>query len=512
MRKRWQRGREALLNAVGTRAVWTGFVGSLCILLGSLSPAYLPRASPIWDVLRGLSIDGPATKVFGTVATLVGLGLLLESWFRIRPARRRALGLPQLRHWAVLLIISFPLLFGPPIFSHDAYSYAAHGWLIENHLSPYLVGPGILPGYYADQVAWVWRETTAPYGPLSLWLSHGLAIVAGFDPYLSAVLMRLPAFVGVILIGTLVPRIARSVGADPSAASWFVVLNPILVIDFIGGAHNDSQMTGLMLLGIWVALKWKRWWSWMAGALVVGVAAAIKQPAFLAAVALPFLVTPWTSWRPLKVLAAAGRAVWALALAVGVFAGISVLSGLGFGWINAIDVPGMVDTVSPFTVLGHIIQAPVTWLGFDPSGRAVITVLRTIGSVVAVVGIAMLAVRFLGREPLRFVSWSFIWFALCAPAIHSWYLLWGAVLLPTTHPTKRQLRAFIVAIVVLLGYNAMNFGMRNGLWMLVLVLFAAASWRMHYHEWSQPMDEEPAPQELGASSPEQVLPRRGVRA
>ena len=486
MTSRLQRAGRDLRQAASTRAVWFGFLGSLGILAGSLSPAYLPQASPMWDVLRNLGIAGDTTKIVGTVTTLVGLVLLLEAWFRLRPARRRAMGQPQLRHWAVLTIVALPLAVGPPIFSHDAYSYAAHGWLIHNNLSPYQVGPGILPGYYADQVAWVWRETTAPYGPLSLWMSHGLVILAGFEPFASAVLMRLPALVGVLLIGSLVPRIARRVGVDPAAASWFAVLNPILIIDFVGGAHNDALMVGLMLLGIWVTMRYRHWW---AGALIVGAAAAIKQPAFLASVALPFLVTPWTSWRPRAVAWAAGKALASLALSVAVFALISVLSGMGFGWINAINVPGMAETISPFTLLGHALQFPATRFGWDPSGVAVVTVVRAIGAVVSVIGIAVFAYLHLGRRPLHFLAYSFLWFALCAPALHSWYLLWGAVLLPMAHPSTKMLRAAIVVTVVLLGFAAMTFGLRNGPWMLVLILFGAVYWIMHTHELSQPMDE-----------------------
>lgn len=475
-----------LRQAGSTRAVWFGFLGSLGILLGSLSPAYLPQASPIWDALRALRIDGPTTRWIGTILTLLGLMLLLEAWFRLRPARRRAKGQPQLRHWAVLAIISAPMLVGPPIFSHDAYSYAAHGWLIHNHLNPYAVGPGILPGYYADQVAWVWRETTAPYGPLSLWLSHITVSFAGFDPYLSAVLMRVPALIGVVLIGFTVPRIARWMGVDPAAASWFAVLNPILVIDFIGGAHNDSQMTGLMLLGIWLTIRFRHWWL---GALVVGLAAAVKQPAFLVAVALPFLVRPWASWRWRPTVGAVLKATVSLALSVAVFAGVSLSTGLGFGWINAVNVPGMVDTVSPFTVVGFIVQYPVTWTGLDPTGRAVISVFRGLGAIAAVLGIGLIALKHLGKRPLHFVSYSFLWFAFCAPAIHSWYLLWGAVLLPVTRPSARALRWAIVATVILLGFNAMNFGIRNGMWMMVLILFGAIYWAVHTHELSQPADD-----------------------
>ena len=78
---------------------------------------------------------------------------------------------------------------------------------------------------------------------------------------------------------------------------------------------------------------------------------------------------------------AAAKALASLGLAVAVFAGISVASGLGFGWINAINVPGMAETISPFTLLGHALQYPATHFGWDPSGRAVVTVVRAIGAV-----------------------------------------------------------------------------------------------------------------------------------
>ncbi|NLE96746.1 MAG: polyprenol phosphomannose-dependent alpha 1,6 mannosyltransferase MptB [Propionibacterium sp.] len=476
--------RTDLANAARSRAVWLGFVGSLCILLGSLSPAYLPQASPIWDWLPRSGPGLSVTKWSGTVLTLLGLMLLLESWFRLRPAARRRRGRVALRNWAVLLIVASPLLIGPPVFSHDAYSYVAHGWLLHNNLDPYQVGPGVLPGYFADQVAWVWRETPAPYGPLSLRISHLLVIVAGFDPVWAALLHRVPALLGVGLIAYFVPRLAQLMGVSRSGASWFATLNPILIIDFIGGAHNDSLMTGLMVFGIWLVARYKLWWL---GAVVIGVATSIKQPALLASVALPFLVRPWTEWKLKPVLDALARSLSSLAIAVGVFALISWATGLGFGWINATDVPGMVDTVSPVTILGRILQYPATMLGLDASGVAVFNVVRQLGTVAIVVGLVWLAILYLGKHPIRFVSWSLIWFSLCAPALHSWYLLWGAVLLPMTGPSKKAVRAAIVATVVLLAYNAINFGIRNDLWTVMLIFVAALYWTIHTHELRQPV-------------------------
>ncbi len=462
----------ALVDAWDARAVRFGFLGSFCILIGTLSPAYLPQASPVWTVLNQLRWDGVVFEVLGTVFTMVGLALLLETWLRLRPARRRALGRPQLRHWAILVIVSSPLLIAPPVFSHDAYSYAAQGWMLHNNISPYEVGPSVLPGYFADQVAWVWRDTTAPYGPLALKMSHGIVVLTGYAPFVSAMLMRVPALLGVLLIGWCTPRIARRVGIDAAAASWFVMCNPILIIDFVGGMHNDSLMTGLMLLAIWLTLLLRQWW-W--SALIVGVAAAIKQPAVLAAVALPFVVVPVSSWRtPSTTLHAVVRVAASVGLAVGAFAAISVITGLGFGWINAVNVPGMVDTVSPFTVVGHAAQWVVDSLGFDPTGRAAIRTSRTVGMVVFAVGAVWLAIRHLGQRPLHFLSWTYLLFAFCAPALHSWYVLWGGALFPLTRPSTRWLRAAVIVTAVLLSYSAMNFALRNGFWLFaVLLMFAA---------------------------------------
>ncbi len=517
---------QALLDAWQARAVRFGFLGSVLLVIGSLSPAYLPQVSPLTRAMASLGVGGPIAKWSGTVVTMIGLALLFEFWLRIRPARRVAHGMPQLRHWAVLAIVGAPLLLAPPIFSHDAYSYAAQGWMQYNNVDPYLVGPGVLPGQFADQVAWVWRDTPAPYGPLALRMSHWLIIVAGFDPYWSAVIMRIPALLGVGMIGWVTPRIAGRFGVNPAAASWFVLTNPILIIDFIGGAHNDALMVGLMLMGIWVTCTYRTWW-W--GAAVVGVGAAIKQPALLAAAALPFLTTPGISWRPRgawgsrmvarasrfwgseapatqpasatsqpstvetglrPVVKALGRSAISVAIAVGVFALLSWVTGLGFGWINAVDVPGKVDTVSPSTVLGHIIQYPVTALGWDPTGRAVIKVVRTIFTVISAVGIVWLAVRHLGRRPLQFVSWSFLLFAFCLPAIRSWYMLWGGVLFPMTRPSTRVLRAAIVVTAVLLGYAAMNFAIRNGAWMVAVLLIIVIWESTRAHELSQNWEAE----------------------
>lgn len=462
------------------REVRLGLYGTLLITLGSLTPAYLPQASPVWSVLRVLNLTGPITKVVGTLIVLVGLLLLILAWFRLRATR-------DLRHWAVLLIWSLPFLVSPPVFSHDAYSYAAHGWLIQSGLNPYEVGPGVLPGVFADQVAWVWRNTTTPYGPLSLTLSWGLDALTGFDPFWSAMAMRVPALIGVGLIGFFLPKIAEIRGGDRWMVGWMGILNPVLVIDYVGGAHNDALMVGLVVLAIWVTCRTK-WW--LAGAVIVGVGMAIKQPALLAAVALPFLIHTWASWRIKPTLIAVGRVLASLAVAIGVFVLISLACGFGFGWINAVNVPGKVITVSPFTIMGWLAQMGLySLLPGLPDGMA-LTGFRVLGIVTMVVVILYLAITKLGTRPIYFLSWSYIWFSLCAPAFHSWYVLWGGVLLPLTKPSERVIRLGVVSTMVMLCYAAINFGNRNQSLALGVVVVGAIYWMMRTHHKSHAEEAE----------------------
>ncbi|MFT3968998.1 MAG: polyprenol phosphomannose-dependent alpha 1,6 mannosyltransferase MptB [Micropruina sp.] len=252
-------------------AVKRGLLATFLLFLGSLTPAYLPQNSPLWDSIRALGLDNGTTKVVGTALVVAAVVLLVDAWFRLRPGLYL-----DFKHWAVGLIWALPLLFAPPIFSHDAYSYAAQGWLLYNGLNPYETPVSVLPGAFADQVAWVWRYTPAPYGPLSLQISHLMVIAGGLDPYISTLLMRIPALIGVVLIVYFLPRLAARLGADVQLAAWFSTINPLLLIDLVGGMHNDALMLGLIIVALY--LTHRRPQQFWLGAIIVGVAAAVKQP------------------------------------------------------------------------------------------------------------------------------------------------------------------------------------------------------------------------------------------
>ena len=475
MRTRVRRVVGDLFAAWHVTATRTGMLATFLIVVGSMTPAYLPQNSPWWGPLRALHLDNNGlVKVIGTLILLSGLGLLVDAWFKFRPTVDI-----DVKRWAVLAIWSLPLLAAPPIFSSDAYSYSAQGWMLVNDVNPYEAGPGVLPGAFADQVAWVWRFTPAPYGPLSLRLQELIVVASGLHPYLSAVLMRIPAVAGVVLIVVLLPRIADRMGVDAQLTAWFATLNPLLVIDFVGGAHNDALMMGLVVLALWLGLKAR---MWLAGAVVIGVAAAVKQPALLAAYALPLLADPLTTWKGAHIARTVGKIAASCLIAIGSFAGVSVACGLGFGWLNAVNVPGLVVTVSPSTVIGQTIQLVLDYFQLDPSEHAAIRLARSVGIVIAVAGVLVLAVVQARKKPMSFLSWSYLLVAFAGPALHSWYVLWGSLLLPLTRPSERIQRIALWTTMVLLSYAAINLAWRNGAVALGIAALGPLAWQVIHHE------------------------------
>lgn len=434
------------------RPVRRGLLGSALLFVGSLTPAYLPQNSPWWDPMRALGLDNPVAETFGTALVVAGVALLVEAWFRLRPSLYH-----EVKHWPITLLWSLPLLLAPPIFSHDAYAYAAEGWLLRNGLNPYTNPISVLPGPFADQAAWLWRYTTAMYPPLSLEMFHGLVILAGNNPYYSAMAMRIPALLGVALIAYYLPRLGHRMGADVQMVAWFSTVNPLVIIDFVGGAHNDALMMGLVVLALWWAYNGKFWWA----AALVGVAACIKQPAILAFYPVALIGHPWRTfrWRDTS------RALWRLSLSLGVavatFVAISLATGLGFGWVSAADVPGKVVTLAPFTLVGAGLKYLLEFLGQPAAGQVAMDVLRYLGLLLTVVGIGWLALTVGRRRPVTFLSWAYLLFAFGGIALNSWYLTWGGLLLPLTKPTERITGTAVTLTTVLLAYGAGNLAWRN---------------------------------------------------
>ena len=175
----------------------------------------------------------------------------------------------------------------------------------------------------------------------------------------------------------------------------------------------------------------------------------------------PLISKRWTSWRARHVAVIATRALISLGIAIGVFVLISLATRLGFGWLEAVNVPGRVITVAPFTLAGQVVQIFVDMLGIDPTGRAAVHYARSLGIAVAAVIVACLSLSVARKKPRAFIAWGYLAAAICAPALRSWYILWGWIALPWAKPSPKAVKIACWFTLVLLCYDGINMAWRN---------------------------------------------------
>lgn len=395
-----------------------GVLGSVLVALGGLVVATLPASTPLLglDALVALRTT-EAGRMLGLTVVMGGLGILAAQWLRL--CRSTAAGerdpdddLALVRRVAVWW--SVPLVLAPPLFSRDGWSYAAQGALVEAGVDPYAHGPGVLAGAVAEAVDPRWTDTPAPYGPVPLLLG-GLGASVTSDPWLLVVGHRLLALVGLVLLAWAVPRLARWTGADPALASALVLVSPLTLAAGVAGLHNDLLMVGLMAAALVVGVER----HWAAGAVLAGLAAAVKLPGGLVCVAVVVASLPAGAAR-LRRLAGVGL------VSVGTLVGLSLAGGLGLGWLGALAVPTTVATpLSLTTVVGGLLDLGGGAVGLPEATMLDLT--RTAGSVAAVVLTAVVVLRAPTggrREALRALVVVLAATILLSPVVHLWYLLW----------------------------------------------------------------------------------------
>ena len=84
-----------------------------------------------------------------------------------------------------------------------------------------------------------------------------------------------------------VARLAQLHGISRSKALWLVALNPLVLMHFIVGVHNDALMVGLITVAFVLALERKP----AAAAVLIGMAGAVKPIGLLV---LPFIGIIWS--------------------------------------------------------------------------------------------------------------------------------------------------------------------------------------------------------------------------
>ncbi|GAB3860634.1 polyprenol phosphomannose-dependent alpha 1,6 mannosyltransferase MptB [Dactylosporangium cerinum] len=330
----------------------------------SVNPRWLGLAATVLLAASGFLAGKPVPHdrawLLGVVVWFVALAMLIRAWWTLREETDQRGVLVTAAIWSV------PLLFAPPLGSHDVYAYACQGQLFNAGLDLYQVGPAALPCTWLSDVPELWRETPTPYGPLwiaiegaAAWLAHGSLPAA-------VLLLRVAAVLGLLLCVAAVHRLSRR--------NALLAASPLVLVHVVSGAHNDVVLAGLVLAGFVAARRPGAAAGALSG-LAFGLAVAVKVTALAAApfalLLLFFAGTPRARWT--------GPAAFAGA-AVGAYTIFALLTGHGLGFLHALgSTSTMVQWLSVPTGVGMAVGYVLRVTGQPESFATAVAVARAAG-------------------------------------------------------------------------------------------------------------------------------------
>lgn len=400
-----------------------GFAGSCLMALAAVGAGATLAHDPLLSTGPLAWIRYGHGRQLATALLYGGLGMLIWAWIRLgRGVRSGRLGkrcvLAAIGAWTL------PLLFAPPLFSKDIYSYLAQGQIALQGFDPYRVGPSAISGPLADNVSWVWQNTPAPYGPLFVLIAKATIAVTGQHIIPGVILIRALMLPGFGLIVWSLPKLAEYFGKRPSLALWFGAANPLILVHLIGGGHNDLPMVGFMLFGIVLVLRKRP----ISGFAMVTVGVAVKASA---ALVLPFLVWVWAGrMRGPAWLRFIKAALGGIAVVVACFTVISLLAGVDLGWIPALSSSSaIVNWLSIPSAIGQFLDMVTGWFATMPGGLFIES-MRLIGQVLVAVVVVWQwwRARVGGPEAVRRSCTALLALAVLGPACLPWYLSWPIAL------------------------------------------------------------------------------------
>jgi hypothetical protein len=195
-------------------------------------------------------------------------------------------------------------------------------------------------------------------------------------------------------------------------------VNPLVLLHLIGGVHLDALLGGLAVLTV-IAVR-RRWWVWAAVAGATAFAVKLPGLALVGYVLLSrFRLDGWTRHHATIVL---GGIAGAASI------GYAALVPHGWGWIGALDVPGLIrHPYDPASLLGWTLHL-LTALDL-PTAMSAARMTALAGGSLAVLGLTWHAAGSASaRRSAALVGGALIVVALAAPTVHSWYIAWGLAL------------------------------------------------------------------------------------
>ena len=468
--------RTARGTAVGSINLWTvlGALGSAAIAVFGTGIGAVPRPGP----------DRYWLHFAGVESTLLHLGfyagvfLLLGAWVAVGLEARRG-GLTVARCWVLLGCWGLPLFLGPPEFSRDVYSYVGQGLLAHHGLNPYHVAPAALGNSpQLSSIAYVWRHTASPYGPLFVAVSRATVTVAGGSLDAQIIAFRVVELIGVVAIMVFLPRLARRLDTDPGIALWLAALSPLALFSYVASGHNDALMVGLLVAGVTLATEDRL----ATGMALCALGALIKLPAALAIVFLAVVALRQASadqrWRVFVKAVVVPCAV----LIIG-----TLLAGYGWTWLSpaALHVPAELRILhSPSVSLGVFVSAIAHLIGIPVSTSVVVSVSQVVCGAIVVAGTLWLLWHAHRANVVRAIGLALLLFAVGSPTLWPWYLLWGITLLAATTLQRSKLLALVAGLAMLV-VGAGGSPMLHGLAYVVTapLLVAGCVWFFRDRHW-----------------------------
>lgn len=426
-------------------AALAGAIGSVMLALGAASTANSHNpAGWSWEPMQALGSLIP--QRMSTLLTMLGVVVLIAAWWFLRPRADRAMPSTP----ATLALWSMPLLLVPPVLSADAFAYSELGWLLHTGHDPYLIALGTASGPFAAWVDDLWVGKVLGYYPPGSLLLNWLGIeIAGLDPYWSVVGHRLVALSGVILLAVFLPRAADLLDVSRAWANWFGVLNPLVIVHAVGGAHVDAVAVGLVVVAVWVVARSRRSLvaSLLVGPALVGLSLGIKPYAGLALVAVAGIAVQSelaraSRWGRLWLLGWRGSV--GLVVTLTTLGILCVASGLGFAWIVGTLAPGgILATLAPTLILAEFgaLLLKVAGLEYGWVFPLLSGIVRTVAALVLVWLVVSRPHR-----PLEVTAWGSLVVAAAVPNLLPWYLLLSVALLGLVTLSERTAKWLVFGV------------------------------------------------------------------
>lgn len=436
--------RFALLRLIGT-------VGSLMLAFGALGAGALPVVDNPYQHFPGGSLMSRMLQT-SSMVVMVGVALLVLAWVLMAPYtgaairhRERVRGrasLAQLRRTFLCWVL--PIIFTAPLFTQDIYSYLAQGAIVARDMDVYSAGPVELLGtehHLARSVPFIWAHSASPYGPVALSFAAIISHLTNNSIVAGVMAHRVLSLIGVAVAGWAVVKLARRCRVSAPAAVWLGILNPLTVLHLIGGIHNESVLLGFALAGLELGLRGVArlevrrpraalGYLIVSGALI-SCAGMVKVTGFLAlgfvGMALARQLHRGDRGRTTAILWAA---LFQLLLLVATIAAVTLISGIGLGWVTGQGGAASIRSwMSVTTDVGVISGWLGMLLGLGDHTTAMLTITRTAGILVAAGFIVrMLFATFRGAiHPVGGLGVSTFVLVILFPVVHPWYMLWAIV-------------------------------------------------------------------------------------